>query len=219
MVAVEVLVGANLEVTVRPLALGIACDGQALVDVHRHSAERVNELLKAVNVEHDEVVDLEAEGLSGGQLEGVGPGVVGRAHAIDVAGLYRRPDLVSHVVGVVTVTVFPDETVGEVPVQRRIRREWHSRGVAGDLEDRGITVGGINRRHHDRVSVHGVLGAVVTHLAVVGADEQDVDSRLGRPNRLDVLVVVDGWAGAGPLIGEDPAEHVVLIVGIPASDS
>ena len=90
-------------------------------------------------------------------------------------------------------------------MQRRIRREWHSRGVAGDLEDRGITVGGINRRHHDRVSVHGVLGAVVTHLAVVGADEQDVDSRLGRPNRLDVLVVVDGWAGAGPLIGEDPA--------------
>ena len=66
MVTVEVLVGANLEVTVRPLAFGIAGDGQALVDVHRHSAERVDEFLKAVDVEHDEVVDLETEGLSGG---------------------------------------------------------------------------------------------------------------------------------------------------------
>ncbi len=61
--------------------------------------------LKAVNVEHDEGVDLEAEGLSGGQLwEGVGPSV---APSDRRAGLYRRPDLVSHVVGVVTVTVFP----------------------------------------------------------------------------------------------------------------
>ena len=218
MVTVEVLVRANFEVAVGLLALGVASDGQTLVDVDGHAAKGVNELLKAVDVEHDEVVDLEAESLAGGQLEGVSSGVVGLAHAIDVVGRHRRPNLVGHVVGVAAVAVLPDEAIGEVLVEWRISREGHLRGVAGDLEDGGVTVGGIDRRHHDRVGVHGIIGAVVARLGVVSSDEQDVDPWFGGPNGLDVLVVVDGGTSAGALVGEDPTEHVCPVVGIAPGD-
>jgi hypothetical protein len=210
------LVGTLLNVSGRHLALGVAGDRQALVDIDGHPADGVHELLEAVDVQHHEVVDVEPQGLADAQFEGVGAGIVGGAHGVLVLVLHRAPHGVGEEGLVVSVAV--GESVRIDLVERGVLREGQVGEVAGDLDDGRVAGLGVDGGHHHGVGVHLAVLAVVAGRGVVPADQQHVDPGLLLPDLGDALAVVDGGAGAGSAAGEDPAQGGRLVPGVARRD-
>ncbi len=210
-VTVQLLVRAGLQVAgwllvpVRPWAGAVvAADRHRVVDVDGDPAERVDDLLEALEVDLHVVVDVQTHRRTHRHLEHVGALVVGRAENAGVLlgdVLVHRVQVILGLLGRTVRVVVP---VGVDLVQRGVLGERHPHPVAAERHQRGVAGPGVDARDDD-----GVGPGVPAAGAVVSAEQEQVQPGGLRPR---VLLVDVGPGGAlGVLLGlEDAADQVAL---------
>ena len=138
------------------------------LDVDRHPAQRVHDLLEAVEVDLDEVLDVEPVDVAQDLLQPVvsaGPVVAGHEVGPVADRGEERVDLLR-------------VDAARIGVAERSRRQRDVDGVARQAEHRDLLGDRVDRDDDQRV---GVVGAFLRPL--VGADQEDVQALLAVPWR------------------------------------
>ena len=143
----------------------VAVVGDRDLDVDRHAAHDVDDLLESVEVDFDEVLDVEPVEVAHDRLEPVVAAGLGRPGEEIRATVDRRPP------GIDLLRVDGSERLARGPGWDR-----HVRRVARQAEHRDLPGHGIDRHDDERVGVERPIT-----WALVRPDEQDVEAFLAVP--------------------------------------
>ena len=196
------LVGPRLDVPGgRDPEVGVAVDGDGLVDVDRDAAHRVDDLLEAQQVDQDVVVDVDAQAARDRLLEHVGALVVGVA---EDAGVPRRQQPVDRVEHAGRRVAVGREAVGEHLVERAVLRELRVHHVARQAEHHRPPGPGVQDQEHDRVGADALAGD-----RSVSAEEQDAHVLAAGPR---VRLADAARRRGGAVVGARLSPTAVMIV-------